>query len=198
MLVFHLAHYKIIMDPAYAVEFLNEIWAKEPVGALSVCIALTGIVITLGLKILDYLWDIQKEQARQGRLKIELMPAAPGKTGLTAVICNTGREPIVLRDIGYARPRLLGREFVPVELPNDPLPHALNARDLIRITLPADATLPLLADSFQVRDSLGKIWDAPDAELRKARKYSGRSGKAKKARTNRAEVPPTPPEVEVL
>lgn len=173
MLTFYFQHYKISMDPAYAVEFLNEAWAQEPVGTLSICIALTGLILTLTLKLFDLWWDLQKERARQGKLKIELniIRKPGGEPRLAVTLSNTGREPIVVRSLGYARPRLFGAEFIPVELEQSPLPHALNARDLKEIPISAEETdIELLLSRFRVKDSLGKLWEAPDGEVRKVRR----------------------------
>lgn len=196
MLVFYLFNYKITVDPIYAVQFMNDIWAKEPVGALSVCIAVSSILISLTLKIMDWYWDARKERARQGKLKIELSAgAASGKAALIAVISNIGREPVVLRDIGSAKKRLFGTEFKPVALSSASLPHALNARELIEITITEDdeANLTKLLEKFQVRDSLGKLWDASDAEIRRAHKQLAllkRKTEARSAKTVPSEAVP--------
>lgn len=173
MFSFYLSNYKITFDPEFGIEFLNHMWATEPVATTSICLTLVGLLLTLGFKLFDLWWDLYKERARQGRLKIELSAArtAQGQPILAAIISNTGREPIVIRDIGYARPRLLGTEFVPVTPIDSPLPRALNARDLVQLRVDeSEANLELLAVTFRVKDSLGKIWEAPDAEIRKARR----------------------------
>src|SRR5262249_48855935 len=113
------------------------------------------------------------ERARSGKLRIELSAAQnmQGQAALVAVISNVGKEPVVLRDIGYAKRRLLGQEFIPVTPPDAQLPFALNARDLIQITVPDDLDeLYPLANHFQVKDSMGKLWDASDTETRKAQR----------------------------
>ncbi|HEY9685859.1 MAG TPA: hypothetical protein V6C52_02660 [Coleofasciculaceae cyanobacterium] len=173
MLAFHLFHYKLVFDPDYAIEFLNHLWVTEPVGTTSICVTLAGILLTLSFKLFDFGWELYKERARQGKLKIELSAghASQGAAALSVVISNTGREPIVIREIGYAQSRLFGTEFVPVTLLDSPLPHALNARDLVQLRVDAsEMDLSQLAAHFRVKDSLGKIWEAPDSETRKARR----------------------------
>jgi hypothetical protein len=173
MLAFHLFHYKFIFDPVYAIEFLNHLWATEPVGTTSICVTLTGILLTLSFKLFDFGWELYKERARQGKLKIELA-AAPGAQDaavLSVVVSNIGREPMVIREIGYAQPRLLGTAFVAVSPIDSPLPHALNARDLVQLQVGAsEMDLSKLATQFRVKDSLGKFWEAPDSEIRKAKR----------------------------
>ncbi len=173
MLVYHLFGYKFMIDPAYGIEFLNDIWAREPVGALSICITLTGLLITLAFKLFDFWWDVQKERARQGKLKLELSAAnnTHGLPVLQAIISNIGREPVVIREVGYAKPRLFGKDFVPVTPVNTPLPHALNAHELMQLTIDADTVdLQLLTTGFQVKDSLGNLWEAPERETRRAKR----------------------------
>jgi hypothetical protein len=174
VLSFDFLHYHVIVDPVYAFELLNDLWAKEPAGMISICITLTGVLLTLAFKVLDWLMEAQKEHARQGRLRIELEADVDlqGRAVLWAVMSNTGREPIVVRDIGYARARLLGKDFVPVTGNQETLlPHALNARDLVRIPVAEDvADLNQLVESFRVKDSMGKVWDAPEGEIRRARR----------------------------
>lgn len=174
MLAYQLLNYKISVDPVYALQLLNHMWATEPVGTLSICITFTGIVLTLSLKMLDILWDIFKERSRSGKLRIELSAAQNlhGQSALVVVVSNAGKEPLVVRDIGYAKRRLLfGNEFIPITPPDAQLPHALNARDLVQVTVPDELDeLFKMADRFQVKDSLGKLWDAPDSEIRKAKR----------------------------
>lgn len=173
MLAFHFLHYKITMDPIYAFQFLNHAWATEPVGTLSIFITFTGIVLTLGFKILDIFWEMYKERARAGKVRIELSGAqnVHGQTALVVVISNVGKEPLVVRDIGYAKMRLWGTEFIPVTQPEMHLPRALNARDLVQVTIPDNLdVLCKLTGKFQIKDSVGKIWDAPDNEIRKAKR----------------------------
>jgi hypothetical protein len=173
MLAFHWMHYNITVDPVYAVEVLNHMWATEPVGTTSILLTGLGLMITLMFKLLDFWWEWYKEHSRQGRLNIELSAEQNrlGQVALCAVISNIGKELIVVRDIGYAKPRLLGTEFIRFVPMDTPLPHALNARDLVRITVSEDETdLVALVNSFRVKDSLGKIWDVPEGEIRKARR----------------------------
>jgi hypothetical protein len=174
VLAFHFLHYKIMMDPAYGLEVLNDLWAKEPAGMLSICLTLVGLLLTLTFKVLDIFWDMHKEHSRQGKLRIELETDVDlqGMAVLWAIISNAGKEPLVLRDIGYAKSRLFGKKgFVPVTPVETPLPRALNARDMIRIPVTDDvADLSLLAESFRVKDSMGKIWEASDSETRRARR----------------------------
>jgi hypothetical protein len=173
MQALHLFGYTITFAPAYAIEFINEMWAKEPVASLGICISAISITLTLSFKLLDWWWDVLKERSRQGKLTIELEAALTpqGKVALIAVISNVGREPIVVRDIGFAKPRMLGKEFVAIASPESPLPYALNARALVRVPITEDVSnLHQLVDSFRVKDSLGKVWDAPEGEIRKARK----------------------------
>lgn len=173
MLAFHFMHYNISVDPVYGVEVLNHMWATEPVGTTSILLTGLGLMITLMFKLLDFWWEWYKEHARQGRLNIELTAEQNrlGQVALCAVISNIGKELIVVRDIGYAKPRLLGTEFIRFVPMDTPLPHALNARDLVRIMVSEDeADLSSLVNSFRVKDSLGKIWEAPDSEIRKVRR----------------------------
>lgn len=173
MLAFHLLNHHILVDPAYGLDVLNHMWATEPVGTTSILLTSIGLLLTLFFKLLDFLWAVYIEQSRQGRLKIELLAEATsdGALSLCAVISNIGREPIVVRDIGYAKPRLIGTEFMPLKAKGSPLPHALNARELLRVYITEDdADLSQLAGQFRVKDSLGKIWELPDGEIRKARR----------------------------
>ncbi|WP_373532104.1 hypothetical protein [Vampirovibrio sp.] len=173
MLAFHLLNHRILVDPAYGLDVLNHMWATEPVGTTSILLTSIGLLLTLSFKLMDFLWDVYKEQARQGRLKVELLgeQTSTGASSLCSVISNIGREPIVVRDIGYAKPRLIGTEFVRLQAQNSPLPHALNARELLRIHITEDeADLSKLAGQFRVKDSLGKLWEAPDGEIKKARR----------------------------
>jgi hypothetical protein len=173
MFAFEFMNYQITVDPVYAVELLNNMWATEPVGTTSILLTVIGLVLTLVFKLLDFWWDLYKERARQGRLKIELMAEQTphGQLALCAVISNIGKEPIVVRDIGYAKPRLIGTEFMRFVPLDTPLPHALNARDLVRISVTEDETdLGILTDSFRVKDSLGKSGKRP---LRKFARPNG-------------------------
>ncbi len=173
MLAFHVMQHHYLFDPVYAVDVLNHMWATEPVGTTSIILTSLGLTFTLLFKLMDFAWDIYKERARQGKLKIELVAEQllNGELALAAIISNTGREPIVVRDIGHARPRLLGTEFVRISPKENPLPHSLNARELVRIDLSeAEADLNAVCTTFRVKDSLGKVWEAPDAEIRKARR----------------------------
>lgn len=171
MLAFHFLNYQVTIDPIYAFQLLNHMWATEPVGTMSICITFTGIVLTIGFKLFDIVWDAWKERSRSGKLRIELSAAQnmQGQAALVVVISNVGKEPVVIRDIGYAKRRfLLGQEFIPATPADAPLPHALNARDLIQITIPDDLDeLFRLTHHFQVKDSMGKLWDASDSETRK-------------------------------
>src|SRR5690349_15246275 len=114
MFAFQFLNYNITVDPVYAVELLNNMWATEPVGTTSIILTGIGLVLTLAFKLLDFWWELYKERARQGRLKVELMAeqTRSGQLALGAIISNIGKEPIVVRDIGYAKPRLLGTEFM--------------------------------------------------------------------------------------
>lgn len=173
MLAFHLLNYRILVDPAYGLDVLNHMWATEPVGTTSILLTGLGLLLTLAFKLLDFLWALYKEQSKPGRLKIELLPepTSDGALSLCAVISNIGREPIVVRDIGYAKPRLIGNEFIPLKATGSPLPHALNARELLHIYITEDdADLNQLAGQFRVKDSLGKIWEVSEGEMRKARR----------------------------
>lgn len=174
MLTYHFLNYKITVDPIYAFQLLNHMWATEPVGTLSICITVTGILLTVGLKLFDIAWEVFKERSRSGKLRIELSAAQNmhGQAALLVVVSNIGKEPVVVRDIGYARCRfLLGREFTPINAPDSQLPHALNARDLVQVTVPDELDeLLKIAERFQVKDSLGKIWDAPESEIRKVKR----------------------------
>lgn len=173
MLAFHLLNYKITMDPIYGLQVLNHMWATEPVGTTSILLTSLGLIITLSFKLMDFFWDVYKERSRQGRLKVELFaePTHNGDLSLCTVISNIGKEPIVVRDIGYAKPRLIGTEFIRVQSQDSPLPHALNARELIRIHITEDdADLGQLTQQFRVKDSLGKVWEVPDGEIRKVRR----------------------------
>lgn len=173
MLAFHLLNYKITMDPIYGLQVLNHMWATEPVGTTSILLTCLGLIITLAFKLMDFFWDVYKERSRQGRLKVELFaePTRNGELSLCTVISNTGKEPVVVRDIGYAKPRLIGTEFIRIQAQDSPLPHALNARELIRIHVTEDdADLSQLTQQFRVKDSLGKVWELPDSEARKARR----------------------------
>lgn len=173
MFVFHFLHYKLTFDPVYAVDILNQMWDSEPVGTTSIVLTTTGLLLTLMFKLLDFCWDVYKERARQGKLQIELVAeqTEQGDMALGAIISNIGREPIVVRDVGYAKSRLLGTEFIRTVLADNPLPHALNARDLIRICISEDeADLGVLASHFRIKDSMGKIWEAPESEIRKVRR----------------------------
>ena len=173
MLAFNFMHHHYLFDPVYAVDVLNHMWATEPVGTTSIILTSLGLSFTLLFKLMDFAWDIYKERARQGKLKIELVAeqVSNGQLALGAIISNTGKEPIVVRDIGHARPRLLGVEFVRVLPKDNPLPHSLNARELVRIEVREDETdLSVLCSTFRVKDSLGKVWEAPEVEIRKARR----------------------------
>jgi|GEM_PF-3057566 len=173
MLAFKFLQHHYLFDPIYAMDVLNHMWATEPVGTTSIILTSLGLTFTLLFKLLDFGWELYKERSRQGKLKIELMAeqVLSGHIALNAIISNTGKEPIVVRDIGHARPRLLGVEFVRVAPVESPLPHALNARELIRIEIREnEADLNVLSGTFRVKDSMGKVWEAPDTEIRKARR----------------------------
>ena len=173
MLAFQVMQHHYLFDPVYAVDVLNHMWATEPVGTTSIILTSLGLSFTLLFKLMDFAWDIYKERARQGKLKIELVAEQllNGELALAAIISNTGREPIVVRDIGHARPRLLGMEFVRISPKDNPLPHSLNARELVRIDISeTEVDLNAVCATFRVKDSLGKVWEAPDTEIRKARR----------------------------
>lgn len=173
MLSFKILQHNYLFDPVYAVDVLNHMWATEPVGTTSIILTSLGLTFTLLFKLMDFAWELYKERARQGKLKVELVAeqTISGQLALGAIISNTGKEPIVVRDIGHARPRLLGVEFVRVAPRENPLPHALNARELVRVEVREDETdLDALCGTFRVKDSLGKVWEAPDVEIRKARR----------------------------
>lgn len=199
VLAFHLLNHRILVDPVYGLEVLNHMWATEPVGTTSILLTSIGLLITLTFKLLDFMWDIYKERARQGRLKVELtIESGPdGEPALCAIVSNIGREPVVVRDIGYSKPRLIGSEFVRLQTQASPLPHALNARELIRIhnITENEADLNQLLGRFRVKDSLGKLWEVPDLEIRKAR----RALKNLRGRSHSAEKGPKPlPRTEIL
>lgn len=190
MFAFHFLHYKLTFDPVYAVEILNQMWDSEPVGTTSIVLTSTGLLLTLAFKLLDFGWDLYKERARQGKLKVELVAeqTEQGELALCAIVSNVGKEPIVVRDVGYAKPRLFGTEFIRATLADNPLPHALNARDLVRIFITEeDADLSTLVDSFRIKDSMGKLWDAPESEIRKGRRQ------LKTLRATLARLNQTPP-----
>ena len=173
MLAFKFMQHHYLFDPVYAVDVLNHMWATEPVGTTSIILTSLGLGFTLLFKLMDFTWELHKERSRQGKLKIELVAEqlSNGNLALEAIISNTGKEPVVVRDIGHALPRLLGVEFVSIAPRDNPLPHALNARELVRIEVQEDeADLNLLCNSYRVKDSLGKVWEAPDTEIRKARR----------------------------
>lgn len=174
MLSFQFFTYKISVDPIYGFELLNHMWATEPVGTLSICITVIGTLLTLGLKFLDIAVDLLKERSRTGKLRIELSAAqnVHGQAALMVIVSNVGKEPVVVRDIGYTKRRfLLGKEFIPVTPPDSQLPHALNARDLVQVAIPDEIEeLFKIVEKCQVKDTLGKIWQAPDNEIRKAKR----------------------------
>jgi len=173
MLAFNFLNHHYLFDPIYAMDVMNHMWATEPVGTTSIILTSLGLSFTLLFKLMDFAWDVYKERARQGKLKIELVTeqVLDGQLALSAIISNVGKEPIVVRDIGHARPRLLGTAFARVCPQDNPLPHSLNARELVRIEVREDeADLGALCATFRVKDSLGKVWEAPDAEIRKARR----------------------------
>ncbi|HEY9744753.1 MAG TPA: hypothetical protein V6C99_00890 [Oculatellaceae cyanobacterium] len=186
MLTFYFLNHKFIFDPIYAFQLLAHMWATEPVGTLSVFITLTSIIITLGFKLFDIGWniykDVYKEKKRAGKLRIELSAAqnAEGRLAAVAIISNTGWEPMVIRDVGYTERRLFGHEFICLTPPDARLPHTLNARDLIQVTVPFDnrKALEHLLANFQVKDSLGKLWHAPKSEANKAKRQLKRLAKA--------------------
>lgn len=199
MLAFHLLNHRILVDPIYGLDVLNHMWATEPVGTTSILLTSIGLLITLSFKLLDFLWDIYKERARQGRLKVELtVESGPeGQPALCAIVSNVGREPVVVRDIGYSKPRLIGSEFIRLQTDASPLPHALNARELIRIhgITENEADLNQVLGHFRVKDSLGKLWEVPDPEIRQAR----RALKSLKNKPNLAGTDPKPlPRAEIL
>lgn len=160
-------------DPYYAADFLEHLWQTEPVGTFSILLSLTAILLTFCYKLLDIWWDLRKEKSRQGRLRIELFTEIrEGRPGLRAVVSNVGKEPMVVRDFGYFRKGLLRIEFEPMR-PDalNPMPRTLNARELAEFYFPA--THPRLAEikhGFCVRDSMGKIWQAPACEVKRARR----------------------------
>jgi hypothetical protein len=174
VLAFHLLNHRILVDPVYGLEVLNHMWATEPVGTTSILLTSIGLLLTLAFKFLDFLWDIYKERARQGKLKVELtVESGPdGEPALCAIVSNVGQEPVVVRDIGYNKPRLIGSEFIRLQTQASPLPHALNARELIRVPgiTENEADLSQVLGHFRVKDSLGKLWEVPDPEIRKARR----------------------------
>ncbi len=173
MLAFHWMHYKIVLDPAYAFEFLSHLWTKEPAGMLGICITVTGLLLTLTFKFLDVFLEWKREVARQGKLRIELEADLDiqGQIVLWTVVSNTGREPVVIRDIGALRARWLGKEFERSKVEGMILPHALNARELVRIPIVNEKNeLLTLLDGFRVKDSMGKYWEAPEREIRIARR----------------------------
>lgn len=173
MLAFHVLHYNIVMNPVYAVEILNDLWAKEPAGMLSICITTVGLLLTLTFKLLDFWWDLYKERSRQGKLRIELEADVDlqGHLVLWTTISNTGQEPIVLRDLGYVRSHWLGKEFISVTPIESPLPRALNARDLVRIPITDEvADLMALAENFRIKDSMGKLWEVVEGDIRRVRR----------------------------
>lgn len=173
MLAFHLLTYKITVDPIYGLQVLNHMWATEPVGTTSILLTCLGLIITLSFKLMDFFWDVYKEGSRQGKLKVELFaePTRSGELSLCTVLSNVGKGPIVVRDIGYAKPRLIGTEFIRVQTDDSLLPHSLNPQELIRLHITeADADLSHLTHHFRVKDSLGKVWELPEGEARKARR----------------------------
>lgn len=159
------------LDPYYAADFLEHMWQTEPIGTFSIMLSLTGIMLTLCYKLVDILWDIRKDQARQGRFKIEILSEiSQGRPGMKAVVANVGREPLVIRDIGYLRRNLLRSEFVRLS-DVGPLPCLVNGREIAEFHLAAGhPDVEAIRSGLCVRDSMGKIWLAPVRDIKRVRK----------------------------
>jgi len=168
MLTYHLFNYKITVSPVYAVRLLNHMWATEPVGSLSICIMLAGILLTVGLKLLDIMMEAQREKARAGCLRMELILNRGGDCEM--VLANVGKEPLVIRQVGTLESRFWQKAFQPI--PNTALPQTLNAYGLVHLNLGDIAGMPdfsTMLDKLTVQDSLGRLWPLPRAERRRAR-----------------------------
>lgn len=195
---FQLLNHHIMVDPVYGMEVLNHMWATEPVGTTSILLTSAGLLITLSFKLLDFGWEIYKEKARQGRLKVELQvkpSAKAGQDALEIILSNTGREPVVIREVGYLKPRwLFGKHFIPFHGNHSKLPHGLNALEILPIQLAfsemTETELALLLNKFRVKDSLGKLWEPADSELRKVRRQLQRLSTSSLATPPSAEAAP--------
>ena len=160
-------------DPYVAVDFMQHMWDTEPVGTLGILISSTGVVLTLVYKLCDILWDIRKENSRQGKLRIELYSEVlNGNPGIKAVLSNTGKEPIVVRDLGYFSKGVLKGRFTRLNSDSDnPLPRVVNSRELVMFHFDQQhPQLNAIQTGFAVRDSMGKVWEAPKGELKAAHK----------------------------
>lgn len=155
------------LDPYYAADYLAQLWQSEPVGMVSILVSFTGLVLTLSYKLIDLWWDTRKEKARQGKLRIELVPL---ENGCKAVIANIGKEPVVLREVGFLKRGFFWGNWTHKPTEAGTLPKTLNARELVEIPLQLGALQTDTTWRFAVRDSLGKVWETPNGEMRRMRR----------------------------
>ncbi|MEB3287823.1 MAG: hypothetical protein VKJ04_10005 [Vampirovibrionales bacterium] len=165
---------------------------KEPLAMTAVGIAFLNILLTIIFKVSDYFKEALRERMQRGRLHIEAYAFKNQKTiesdgseiPLQVVLTNTGRETIVIRDIGYQKRSLLKRvihhvspfSIQPVYLPFDRTqcktdllngqdqsfhwPIAIQPREFFEFKIQG-ALLEQLKKRhhpFTVRDSLNTLW----------------------------------------
>lgn len=159
----------IYFDPDTFLDVLE----KEPLAITAVTFSMLSVVLTVFFKLWDYWRDTKKDHAQQGKLLIELYPEYTNRV-LHIVITNTGREPLVIRDIGFPdRGTTLSRvvnlqpRWVSLKHEQLSLPIRLNGKEFQEIQLTGDYLNAFLSSRqpFCVKDSLGQIWTYRGAGL---------------------------------
>ncbi len=161
------------VDPMFAVEYIEHMLNTEPIGTFSILLTSIGLFLTFSYKMLDIAWDIYKDKQRQGRLSIEVSPEIneSENLGIQILVSNTGKEPIVLRELGYLSRKVFGPKFIPLKTVRDKLPKTLHGREIIELSL--DVTPTLLADptpNWFIKDSTGKLWPVPKRQVVRTKK----------------------------
>lgn len=178
-------YYEILgyeFHPAWVPVIVEQLWDSQPLGVVSIVLTVLGIVLTLGYKVLDIFWDIYKEKSRQGRLMIELAPEINerdpknikpdelGELALKATLSNTGKESLVIREVGYWENRLIGGGFVAVRVPDISLPKVLQGKELVELRFFQHDFWTRQNRRFCVKDSTGHLWEAHGWQMRQVRR----------------------------
>ena len=160
--------------------FIN-LLEKEPLALTAVLIAFFNIIFTIMFKLSDSWKESRKESLQRAVLHIEAYPIkATDNTpsALQVVLTNVGREPLVIRDVGYQQRPLALRllhNLSPIRIPTykpfdrsqvyDDLPEVrwpvvIHPKEFFEFQIQGESLKKLKKahQRFTVRDSLGNLW----------------------------------------
>lgn len=161
---------------------------KEPLALTAVAIAFLNIVFTIFFKLSDSWKEARKEAQQRAVLHIEAHPIQAAKNtpgSLQIILTNVGREPLVIRDVGYQqRPltlRLLhnlspiriptykpfDRSRLSEDLPDTRWPIVIHPREFFEFQIQGDLLKQLKKTHHRltVRDSLANLWTYRGASI---------------------------------